>query len=195
MRSFAIRDSWRSGWEGKPLPVWVRIGNCAAEPPDDRLSLSCRKVVGGAGSLVDAAPPKEGPKTFSNDLSPCWLTGGEAEKGDAGKSDELPCRRKKGLLALMVDAAGLITGVGLCGLDEAASARAFVSSSMLLFKSSASLLSFSRSPSFVASCFLFIATRPFCCRASDLSFSNAGFSCATSALTTRIRSLRLAFSC
>ena len=117
-------------------------------------------------------------------------------KDEFEASEVLGCRLKKGFVALMVDGAGLTTGGGLEAFAAAAAAaRVLVSSSMLLFSSSASAFSFSRSLSFVASCFLLIATSPFCCRASDLSFSNAGFNCAISPLTTLIFSFSVAFSC
>ena len=150
--------------EGKLFPSLVRVrdGSVEVDRDKDGSSLSCLKEVGGADdSLEVAAAAKEGPKTFSNE----WLLGGAA--GDVygeglGTSTELSCRRKKGLFALMVERAGLATWGGLRILEAAAAASSFLSSSMLFVNSVSSDFSFSRSPSLVASCFLLIATRPFC---------------------------------
>ncbi len=96
---------------GKVFPpvVCCRTGRAdEADPVDgDRTDFSGLKLVGG-GSLLTAVP-NAGPNTFSKDRSFCWVTGDAAPKGDAGISDELPWRRKNGLLALIVEGAGLAT--------------------------------------------------------------------------------------
>ena len=88
-----------------PLPVWALTGRAEFDAFESPLSLL--KLVDGASV---AAAPNDGPKTFSKDLSFCCGAEGEVAKGELVPiSVELPWRRKKGLLALIVEGAGLAT--------------------------------------------------------------------------------------
>lgn len=143
-------------------------GGVAAEPtlPAEVSGGKVLNDVGGGGDALDLAGGSDGPKTSSKVVSEKFLGGGDA---NVPMISVLAVRLKKGLLPLAVDRAGLaIFALGDAG-DPALTWRE--ASSLLLVSSSASDFSLSRSDSVVDSCFLLIATRPFCCRASDLSFS------------------------
>jgi hypothetical protein len=63
------------------------------------------EVCGGGGGVAEALGGNEGPKRSSKDLSETFLVGGG--EANAPIISVLAVRRKKGLLALEVEAAGL----------------------------------------------------------------------------------------